>query len=100
MVSKQAYQEQLEARLLVMQTEIDQLKVKLRQAERALDEYNVDFDSDSALEEMNEYFEEIRITLYDLKAANDEVWQPLMTGIGEAWNAFNDNLTDIHHRIK
>ncbi|MEQ3702795.1 hypothetical protein [Thalassolituus sp.] len=100
MVSKQAYQEQLEARLLVMQTEIDQLKVKLRQAERALDEFNVDFDSDSALEEMNEYFEEIRITLYDLKAANDEVWQPLKTGIGEAWNALNDNLTDIHHRIK
>ncbi|CCU72474.1 hypothetical protein [Thalassolituus oleivorans] len=100
MVSKQAYQEQLEARLLVMQTEIDQLKVKLRQAERALEEYKVDFDSDGALEEMNEYFEEIRITLYDLKAANDEVWQPLKTGIGEAWNALNDNLTDIHHRIK
>ena len=100
MVSKQAYQEQLEARLLVMQTEIDQLKVKLRQAERALDEFNVDFDSDSALEEMNEYFEEIRITLYDLKAANDDVWQPLKAGVGETWNAFNENLTDIHHRIK
>jgi chromosome segregation ATPase len=100
MVSKQAYQEQLEARLLVMQTEIDQLNAKLRQAERALDEYRVDFYSDSALEEMKEYFEEIRLTLYDLKAANDEVWQPLKAGTGEAWDTFNDNLTDIHHRIK
>lgn len=100
MVSKQAYHEQLEARLLVMQTEIDQLKEKLRQAEQVLDDTTVDFDSETALEEMKEYFEEIRITLYDLKAANDDAWDKRDDGPEKAWDTCHKSLTVITHNIK
>ncbi|WP_269321095.1 hypothetical protein [Thalassolituus oleivorans] len=40
------------------------------------------------------------MTLYDLKAANDDTWHTRGDGPKKAWNTCHKSLTDITHNIK
>lgn len=85
MSTKQAYVDKIQARLNEWDAEIEQLKARAAHAGAA-----ARIASERQLDMLREEQREAQAKLDDLRAAGDDAWQDMKTGVEQAWSSLEE----------
>lgn len=87
-VTRDAYQEKLDARLDKWQAKLDELKAKSRELKA-----DASIEAQSALDEAKQRFATFQQKAENFKDSSKEAWHDLVEGCEESWNVFKGAAT-------